>query len=183
MWNYLVKNIYEGSQKDIDFEESFYCGDAAGRKTPPFKDFSNDDLLYSVSLGLKFYTPEMLFKNSELNFKLAPGTKIDQKYKKEQKAEEEKKSSAPSADTSKLEKICKKDGQEMLMFIGSPGSGKSVLYRTYLSSHYKRINNDTIKNPKKAEKLCLSLLEQGKSVVVDNMNAQPKQRNVYISLA
>ena len=59
----------------------------------------------------------------------------------------------------------------MLLFIGSPGSGKSVFYRTYLSSHYKRINNDTIKNPKKAEKLCVSLLEEGKSVVVDNMNA------------
>ena len=110
MWTYLVKNIFESQQKDIDLEQSFYCGDAAGRTTPPFKDFSNDDLLYSVSLGLKFYTPEMLFKNSELNFKLAPGTKIDAKYKKEQKPEEEKKSSASSADLAKLEKICKKDG-------------------------------------------------------------------------
>ena len=71
----------------------------------------------------------------------------------------------------------------MLIFIGSPGSGKSVFYRTFLASHYKRINNDTIKNPKKAEKLCLSLLQEGKSIVIDNMNAQPKTRSVYIEMA
>ena len=81
MWKYLVENIYQGHQKDIDLEESFYCGDAAGRTQPPFKDFSNDDLLYSISLGIKFYTPEMLFKNDKLNFKLAPGTKLDSKFK------------------------------------------------------------------------------------------------------
>lgn len=68
--------------KNIDMESSFYCGDAAGRTQAPFKDFSNDDLLYSVNLGLKFYTPEMLFKNEPLNFKIVPGAKIDPEFKK-----------------------------------------------------------------------------------------------------
>jgi bifunctional polynucleotide phosphatase/kinase len=46
----------------VDKDESFYCGDAAGRKQPPFKDFSSDDLLFSITLNMLFYTPEMLFK-------------------------------------------------------------------------------------------------------------------------
>lgn len=41
----------------MDMDNSFYCGDAAGRKT----DFSSDDMLASISFGLTFYTPEMLF--------------------------------------------------------------------------------------------------------------------------
>ena len=49
----------------VDRKESFYCGDAAGRKQAPFNDFSNDDLLYSITLKIKFYTPEMLFKDEK----------------------------------------------------------------------------------------------------------------------
>jgi hypothetical protein len=52
MWKYLVENLLKVEPKDIDMEASFYCGDAAGRTQPPFKDFSNDDLLFSVNLGL-----------------------------------------------------------------------------------------------------------------------------------
>ena len=69
------------SHRNIDMESSFYCGDAAGRKQAPFNDFSNDDLLYSVNLGLKFYTPEMLFKKELLNFKIVSGAKIDDELK------------------------------------------------------------------------------------------------------
>ena len=49
----------------VDQSQSFYCGDAAGRKQAPFNDFSNDDLLFSVSIKMKFYTPEMLFKGDK----------------------------------------------------------------------------------------------------------------------
>lgn len=59
MWKVLVKDIFKN--KPVDKVNSFYCGDAAGRKQKPFNDFSSDDLLYSINLGLKFYTPEMLF--------------------------------------------------------------------------------------------------------------------------
>mgnify|MGYP006102001583 CR=1 FL=1 len=85
MWKHLVKDYLKST--DVDMINSFYCGDAVGRKG----DFSNDDLLYSINLGLKFYTPEMLFKNEPLNFKIIPGAKIDEEFKKED--EEEKKSS------------------------------------------------------------------------------------------
>jgi bifunctional polynucleotide phosphatase/kinase len=51
----LVKNILKNN--NIDKEKSFYCGDAAGR----VNDHSNDDILFSTNIGLKFYSPEMLF--------------------------------------------------------------------------------------------------------------------------
>ena len=46
-------------------EESFYCGDAAGRPktdTRP-KDFSDSDIKFAANAGLKFMTPEELFLN------------------------------------------------------------------------------------------------------------------------
>jgi bifunctional polynucleotide phosphatase/kinase len=58
----LVKHILKNN--NIDKEKSFYCGDAAGR----VDDHSNDDILFSTNIGLKFYSPEMLFQGSNLDF-------------------------------------------------------------------------------------------------------------------
>jgi len=42
-------------------KESFYCGDAAGRKYKKGKDFSMSDLYFAYNIGIKFYTPNELF--------------------------------------------------------------------------------------------------------------------------
>lgn len=63
MWSQLVGN------EEVDFENSFYCGDAAGRAG----DHSNDDMLFAQNVGLKFLTPEMLFLGQNLNFKPISG--------------------------------------------------------------------------------------------------------------
>lgn len=67
--------------------------------------------------------------------------------------------------------------------MGPPGSGKSTFYREYLSGSHWRINNDTIKNQAKAEKLCREYLKDGKSVVIDNLNQTEKARGIYIAIA
>ena len=64
---------------EIDYENSFYCGDAAGRRT----DFSNDDLLFSININFKFMTPEMYFNYQQLNFPVVAGVKLPEKYKKD----------------------------------------------------------------------------------------------------
>ena len=64
---------------DLDMEKSFFCGDAAGRKN----DHTNDDIMFSVNIGLKFCTPEMFFENKEIYFEMVKGAKIYQKYKVE----------------------------------------------------------------------------------------------------
>ena len=55
MWASLAKH-YNGDEK-ISLKDSFYCGDAAGRKS----DFSDTDKLFANSVGLKFLLPEEYF--------------------------------------------------------------------------------------------------------------------------
>ena len=49
----------------VDMAESFYCGDAAGRREgwapKRKKDFSCSDRLFAINVGLRFCTPEELF--------------------------------------------------------------------------------------------------------------------------
>lgn len=54
LWTLMVK--YLGIEKyNIDMDESFFCGNDAGRQT--LLDFSSDDILFAYNIGLKFYTP------------------------------------------------------------------------------------------------------------------------------
>jgi len=58
MWDFYLTKL--ASHPDYDKKESFYCGDAAGRKGPP-KDFTDTDLKFGLNIGIKFYTPDQLF--------------------------------------------------------------------------------------------------------------------------
>lgn len=55
MWNILA-NQQNGKTK-IDMKASFYCGDAAGRKTATHKDFSDSDFKFALNVGIDFKTP------------------------------------------------------------------------------------------------------------------------------
>ena len=65
MFEYLQKNVNGG--KVFAKQESLYCGDAAGRKEKGDlkRDFSADDILFAKALGVKFYTPELLFLSKD----------------------------------------------------------------------------------------------------------------------
>ena len=52
MWDFYTKN------RNVNYDESFYVGDAAGRK----KDFSDSDLKFAENIGITFYTPEEYFE-------------------------------------------------------------------------------------------------------------------------
>lgn len=48
MWKLFV----EHNEGKADFKNSFFCGDAAGRKDGKFKDFSDSDLKFAVNIGI-----------------------------------------------------------------------------------------------------------------------------------
>jgi bifunctional polynucleotide phosphatase/kinase len=150
----------------FDKEHSFYCGDAAGRKTP--KDFNDTDYKFALNLKIPFKTPEMLFLN------------------------EIEKLPNPCLKYVKLEKTCDRrevrpttgelDDLEMIIMVGSPASGKSTYVNTYLKQ-YKRVNQDTLKTKAKCLKTAEAYLKSGESVVIDNTNPSVEARKVYIDLA
>ncbi|OWB59500.1 hypothetical protein B5S31_g4913 [[Candida] boidinii] len=57
MWDEFLELI-DSIEGIVDFEESFYVGDAAGRP----KDFSDSDKNFAKNIGLKFHVPEDYFK-------------------------------------------------------------------------------------------------------------------------
>lgn len=64
-WQEMLKVLgVDASQVGMD--ESFYCGDAAGRPkiAGRSKDFAATDYKFAVNLGIKFHTSEDLFLKS-----------------------------------------------------------------------------------------------------------------------
>jgi len=62
MWNELTTFLTKGDLK-LDLDNSFYVGDAAGRKN----DFLDSDKEFASNIGLQFYTPEQFFEGAEEN--------------------------------------------------------------------------------------------------------------------
>ena len=69
----------------LDLQNSFYCGDAAGRQIGTLagrkKDFSCGDRKFAYNLNLKFYTPEEFYRGEKPAAfgwnGMSPGTRRD----------------------------------------------------------------------------------------------------------
>jgi len=161
MWSY-----FSGDQS-VDLKNSFYVGDAAGRK----KDFSCSDRKFAYNIGINFYTPEEYFLGGDRdkNWKwggINPVSYVLPSYCKEE------------------EVIFETKPSEIIIMTGLPGSGKSSFVKNNLQD-YIVINQDTLKTKEKCLKETkLALLAPGdKSIVIDNTNPSPDTRKEYINLA
>lgn len=132
----------------VNKEVSLYCGDAAGR-TQPKKDFNDTDLKFALNVGLKFYTPEQLFLGEEAK----AGSK-----KEESKASIWDPKTLPRSGQLFIETkdnaVATSAKQEMVLFCGSAGSGKSTFWKNYMKK-YVRVNRDTLNTKEK----CLQVAE------------------------
>lgn len=70
----------------------------------------------------------------------------------------------------------------MIIFVGSPGIGKSTFWKNHLAD-YVRVNNDTLKTKEKCMALARETCKNGKSVVIDNTNPEAATRKLYIDIA
>jgi bifunctional polynucleotide phosphatase/kinase len=73
---------------------------------------------------------------------------------------------------------------DVILFVGSPASGKSTFYHTYLEPMgYERINQDTLKTRDRCVVVAETALLANKPVCIDNTNAERATRKIWIELA
>jgi bifunctional polynucleotide phosphatase/kinase len=158
MWTEM-KEDYDLTESDIDRENSVFVGDAGGRTAQPkgssaaAKDFSCSDRNLAHNISIKYQTPEEFFlgetaRDFARDFDLSnfPYT-----------VEEEHGEVCPT----------KTNEQDIMLFVGSPGAGKSTFYWKYLKPlGYERVNQDTLKSKDKCFKAAADFLQKGDSVVV-----------------
>jgi len=174
MWNFMRDKCNGGVP--IDFDTSFYCGDAAGRAKGwapgRNKDFSCSDRKFAANIGVKFCTPEELFNGAK------PYSKFDWgSVNAEKVLNDSEKKSIEYIDVAKQE-------TEMVIFVGSPASGKSTFAKRHFEKNgYMVINRDTLGTQDKCLKSAQNALNSEKSVIIDNTNPAKESRKAYIDIA
>ena len=166
MFELLLNEIYFINIKQ--FKEIKYIGDAAGRKD----DFSCSDRKFAYNISLYynkevlFYTPEEYFLNED-----------PQNFNWNDINFEEYKNNKPI-------NLIIPEQQEIILFVGFPGVGKTTFYNNYLKKFkYFHINQDELNTLTKCINLTKTELNLGKSVVIDNTNPSIETRQKYIKIA
>lgn len=163
---FLIKYNQEYNQDNFDNKDSIYVGDAAGRPktTKKKKDFADTDYKFALNCGMEFKTPEDFFQ--DIKEKL-PDFEFDIKTYK---------------NINQNDPFTKSNNQEIILFVGSPGSGKTTFFNNNLQN-YEHINQDVLKSNIKCLKLAREALKEGKSIVVDRTHRDKESRKEYINLA
>lgn len=201
MWEFVEKKL-NGNIK-VDREKSLYIGDMAGRKN----DHSYSDLQFAINLEVPFEVPEVFYNPTSINGKLISNktTKLMENLKKDDKIFHPKKyiESLDQANihTHNLEiahvikDILDSDIQPvMIIYIGSPASGKSSFLDIYLGTKWKHSIISTGKitymsldkfegTPAKFTKEIGKLCNEGHNIIIDNTNGSIATRRKFIEKA
>ncbi|KAM3451641.1 hypothetical protein MY3296_005166 [Beauveria thailandica] len=174
MWDEILKDMGVEA-KDIDLEKSVFVGDAGGRLATVYngkvivKDFSCSDRNLAHNVGVSFKTPEEYFLEHE-----------PRKWERELDLVHYPLESAEG----QAALFEKKNDKDIVIFCGWPGAGKSTFYWKHLEPlGYERVNQDTLKTREKCVQAAKEFLDEGSSVAVDNTNADPATRKIWIDLA
>jgi len=139
MWKEM-KDDYGLADTDIDHENSIFVGDAGGRAaemkagTAIPKDFSCSDRNLAHNIGIPFKTPEEFFleevpRSYSRDFDLTNFPFPSQ-----------------DGDVPAPTQFTKNNGQDMVLFVGPPGAGKSTFFWKHLNPlGYERVNQDKLK--------------------------------------
>ena len=198
MWEFLEEMMRAKYNGVIDRTESLYVGDMAGRKG----DYSASDLLFAMNLDIPFQVPEVFYGSEDSS---VASNKRD--YLVKQVLADDKLFN-PNKTITKQEGIVIKrqskinaatrdeiiagieDGhkQSLIIFVGSPASGKSSWYASYLKrfsgSRLVYLGMDTFNGTLgKFHKEVEANLKKGENVIVDNTNGSSKAREKLATLA
>ncbi|PGH27531.1 polynucleotide kinase 3'-phosphatase [Polytolypa hystricis UAMH7299] len=166
MWMEILEDHDLDVEGALDLSGSVFVGDAAGRPN----DHSCCDRDFATNIGIPFKTPEEFF------FDQPPETIV--------RAFDPKTYIVTSSDEESQSPLTRLNDIELVIFCGSPSAGKSTFYWEYLQPMgYERVNQDILKTRQKCLKVAEEHLSAGKSVVVDNTNADTETRTHWILLA
>lgn len=135
MWDALIEDYDLEGDNAIDMENSFYIGDAGGREKTDKrrKDHAASDRDLAANIGVRFQTPEEFFLGAE----------VESYSRNFEPAEFLEKTTLA---TGKSVPFVKSNTQELVIFCGSPGAGKSSFYWNVLEPlGYERVNQDILK--------------------------------------
>ncbi|KAB2108263.1 hypothetical protein AG0111_0g3341 [Alternaria gaisen] len=174
MWNELLEDYDIDNAESVDLENSVFVGDAGGREAVAggVKDHSCVDRDFAANLDIPFHTPEEYFRHEDPR----PFVRAFEPMAYMQERAE--------GSTTALNTFTPPATPEIVMFCGSPSSGKSSFYWKHLQPFgYGRVNQDILKTREKCVKAATALIIEGTSVAIDNTNADPETRAVWIILA
>ncbi|KAI1506693.1 polynucleotide kinase 3 phosphatase [Biscogniauxia marginata] len=182
MWEELCAD-YGIPTRDVDLEHSIFVGDAGGRTAQPksgekavaeAKDFSCSDRNFAHNLGIAYQTPEEFFLGE-------PAREFTREFDLAAYPYPSDADVGGDGDKVLFEKT---NDQEVVLFCGPPGAGKSTFYWKHLKPlGYERVNQDTLKTRAKCFKAAAELLDEGNSIAIDNTNPDPDGRKEWIELA
>lgn len=177
MWEQMLKDYGVSGEGDVDREECVFVGDAAGREMDKAagirKDHACSDRDMAANVGMPFHTPEEFFLDHEPKPFVRTFNPSD--YVQDE---------ITSATDATPVIFTKKHDQDIVLFCGSPGAGKSSFYWRHMQPlGYERVNQDLLKTRDRCVKVATQFIEDGKAVVVDNTNADIETRAHWIGLA
>ena len=181
MWTLLCEQLQASQGATVDVASSFYVGDAAGRRVATMagrdKDFSCSDRKFAYNVGLRFMTPECFFLG-----KSDAGVPFD--WEGVGPDEIAAITNSSNAATKATPAVAAAAGNDLVVMVGFPGSGKSTYYREHFAPHgYVHINRDTLKTPAKCLAAAEAALNAKQRVCVDNTNGGAEDRKVWVALA
>lgn len=165
MWKEVCDDL-EISEDEVNLKDSFFVGDAGGRiaslgkgangaAVAVAKDFSCSDRNLAHNIGIDYLTPEEFFREEkprDFNRDFDIGSYIFPEDGTVDAAEDVYE---------------RKNDQDVVLFCGPPGAGKSSFYFKVLKPlGYERVNQDTLKSRDKCIQVARELLKDGKSVTV-----------------
>ena len=214
MWEFVEKHLNGKVHENyiVDRQKSLYIGDMAGRD----KDHSATDLLFSMNLGVPFQVPEVFYypdkydktkiiesinRQFDSEYLISKVKKNDKQFKPIEFIQQiEYKKIKDKHDSNKnihnninniesIKRILDRNTKCLILFVGSPASGKTFFYNKYFKNNEKIIymskdtfNGTDAKFNKEVEKN-LSNIENSNTILIDNTNGKLKNREKLLKIA
>ncbi|GAA6020040.1 hypothetical protein JCM8202_004964 [Rhodotorula sphaerocarpa] len=175
MWDAFVERF--NGEVAVDYGQSFYVGDAAGRPG----DHNDTDRKLALNCGLPFFTPEEFFYDK-------PALEYALKGWDASKHDHDAPLFSPTSTPLLPRRNSEFDEEhppEVVIFVGFPGSGKTSFFKQHFAEKgYVHINQDTLRT----RPACINLMQSclsatpPKSCVIDNTSPSRSVRAEYLSL-